>query len=704
MIAVIKKHFLIFFFLVLISLYFINFLIKGLFPIPADTIVGMYHPFRDYFVQDYARGYPFKNFLITDPIRQQYPWKKLVIEFLKKKELPVWNNYSFSGTPLLANFQSGTFYPFNFLFFLFDFNLAWSFYILIQPFLAIIFMYLFLGNKKLSNFASLLGGLAFGFSGFIVSWFEWGNIGHTVLWLPLILYSIDKFFVEKKKYKFLLLFLFVSCFSFFAGHLQIAFYIQIFTVCYLVYVMFSNKKIIQSKTIKLVLLIYFLLLLITSIQWIPSFKFIMRSMREIDIPQILFIPWENLIQFIFPDFFGNPATLNYWGKWNYGEYVSYIGIIPFFFAFLFFFTTKFRKKIFFKLSFILSILLATNNFISQIPFKLQIPFISTSSPARLLIISCFSLSVLAAYGAEGFLKKNSIKQFFIFSSIIFGTWIFTLLMPKIIHNSLATNLLITKRNLIFPSAIFLGFCGVYFLHLIGKKKFKSVLMMAILFLLLFDLLRFFNKYNPFVKKDFIFPDTKILTFLQNQEKPFRIMSLDDRILPANFSSIYHLETIQGYDPLFLRDYGEFIAELENNYSFNRQINPKNINSDLVNLLNVKYILSFEELPPGRFVKIIEEGQTKLFENKNVLPRFYFSKEGQCEGKIEILRYSSNETILEIESKKNCFVIVSDAYYPNLVLRINHKIEKAERVNQYQYGFWVVEGKSSVKIKRVFNFY
>src|SRR5438874_2092169 len=101
-------------------------IVSGLLPIPSDTIVGLYHPFRDLYAKDYPRGIPFKNFLITDPVRQTYPWKNLVIEAEKKLNLPLWNPYNFSGTPLLANFQSGTFYPFNILYFFMGFNDAWT--------------------------------------------------------------------------------------------------------------------------------------------------------------------------------------------------------------------------------------------------------------------------------------------------------------------------------------------------------------------------------------------------------------------------------------------------------------------------------------------------------------------------------------------------------------------------------------------------
>src|SRR3989344_9524853 len=105
----------------LVFVFFWQFFFKGLLPIPADTIVGLYHPFRDLYAKEYPRGIPFKNFLITDSVRQQYPWRKLVISAQKKLEFPLWNPYNFTGTPLLANFQSAPFYPLNILFFMMPF-------------------------------------------------------------------------------------------------------------------------------------------------------------------------------------------------------------------------------------------------------------------------------------------------------------------------------------------------------------------------------------------------------------------------------------------------------------------------------------------------------------------------------------------------------------------------------------------------------
>ena len=89
--------------------FFRQIFLYGYLPIPSDALVGLYHPFRDLYATEYPRGIPFKNFLITDPVRQQIPWRMLVVDLEKKLQIPPWNPYNFAGTPLLANFQTGAF-------------------------------------------------------------------------------------------------------------------------------------------------------------------------------------------------------------------------------------------------------------------------------------------------------------------------------------------------------------------------------------------------------------------------------------------------------------------------------------------------------------------------------------------------------------------------------------------------------------------
>src|SRR3989338_8879759 len=165
-----KKYILL---LILVTVVFYwKFIILGKLPIPADTIAGLYHPYRDAFALSNPSGVAFKNYLVTDPVRQQYVWRKLAVNQLKSGHLPLRNPYAFAGTRLLANIQSAVFYPLNILFFLMPFPIAWSVSVLLSTFLAACFLYLYLANLSLSKIASFLGGLIFAFSGFAIAWLE----------------------------------------------------------------------------------------------------------------------------------------------------------------------------------------------------------------------------------------------------------------------------------------------------------------------------------------------------------------------------------------------------------------------------------------------------------------------------------------------------------------------------------------------------
>ena len=197
MVKKIKKYLALLILIFPILIFYIPFLLYSRLPIPSDALVGLYHPYRDFYSQNYPNGIPFKNFLITDPVRQTYIWKELVVDVFKSGSMPSWNPYEMTGKPLMANFQSGALYPLNLVFLFLPFSLSWSILILLQTLLFGSFMFLYLRNLRINKYASLLGSLSVAFSGFSVAWLEWGNIVSTALWLPLVLFAIDKMTQKK---------------------------------------------------------------------------------------------------------------------------------------------------------------------------------------------------------------------------------------------------------------------------------------------------------------------------------------------------------------------------------------------------------------------------------------------------------------------------------------------------------------------------
>lgn len=695
---------------ILVGIFFKQFFLQNLLPIPADNIIGLYHPFRDLYATTNPRGIPYKNFLISDPVEQQYPWKFLAISLEKQRQLPLWNPYSFSGMPLLGNLQSSALYPLNFVFFLMPFPYSWAFLIILQPILASIFMYFYLRNLKLSVVSSVFGGFIFAFSAFSILWLEWGTIVQTGLWLPLLLLAVDKICLPNSKSLFAwsVLFVFALASAFLAGHLQTFFYLSFVLFFYYIARLIQYSK--QWRKIFLFSVLVITCIVITSIQWIPLMQLIALSARDIDHVSYLtpgwFVPWQHLVQFIAPDFFGNPTTLNYWGTWNYGELTGYIGLAPLLFALFALLFVRAKKVYFFGAILLVSLLFVLPTPLATLPFVFNIPFLSTAQPTRLIFAIDFALSILAAIGFASLqtLSKKIWIVVGLFVAALGCLWGFVYVGQR--FGTLQENLVVTKQNLIFPSGILFAMIAILILFIFLKKRKYTAIIVSLVFigLTVIDLFRFGYKFTPFNPSAYLYPPTKSITFLKEHIGDRRLMETDRQILAPNFSIMYSLQSIDGYDPLYLKRYGEYIAASERGkadvhtpFGFNRIITPQRVDSRLINLLGVKYVLSLTDLQSPTLKKVFEEGQTKVYENVSALPRAFFvksivaaaAKQQSMDylfdkkidlsqtaiverevisrtyeiGKAVITSYKPNEVIIKTQNKSQGFLLFTDIYYP-----------------------------------------
>jgi hypothetical protein len=103
-----------------------------------------------------------------DNLQQNYPLHVLVGSMLRRGQLPLWNQYLFSGTPLLAGFNAGAFYPLVGLFVILPDRAAWIATEVILFSLIGVGMYLFLRALALSTVACVLAALTFVCSGVVL--------------------------------------------------------------------------------------------------------------------------------------------------------------------------------------------------------------------------------------------------------------------------------------------------------------------------------------------------------------------------------------------------------------------------------------------------------------------------------------------------------------------------------------------------------
>jgi hypothetical protein len=162
--------------------------------------------------------------------------------------------------------------------------------------------------------------------------------------------------------------------------------------------------------------------LLASVQLLPTAEYLLQSQRSAAVDyefamNYSFWPWRFL-SFLTPDLFGNPAVGDYWGFANYWEDAIYVGLIPFVLAISALVTrgkgvsvkTVVKPKfVYFLLILILfSFIIALGRNTPVFPWLYQ--FIPTfdmfQAPTRFSIVAVFSLSVLAAIGADSWYRPR----------------------------------------------------------------------------------------------------------------------------------------------------------------------------------------------------------------------------------------------------------------------------------------------------------
>lgn len=635
------------FLLTVATSFFLPQLIQRKLPISADALVGLYHPWRDLELNGYNSGkYPVKNPLVTDPVLQTYPWRKIAVDNIKKLQFPLWNPYSFSGQPLAANIQSAPFNPLNVIFLLFNFDFAWTINIVLGSVLTSIFMFIFLRSLNLNVRSSLYGAIILPFTGFYVAWLTWGTVHVAASFLPLMLFAINKMSIKLSHVYFLLLTVSIVI-VIFAGHTQTSLYVLSASILYVIYKAYSEKN---WKIILFSALSFFTALLITMPQTYPAVEFFKESNRVADLGYVQekedwFIPAKHVIQLIVPDYFGNPVRNNYWGVWNYGEFVSFIGIIPIIFS-LFAITRMNKNTIFFVFLTGLAVLFAFKNPISELPYLIKMPIISSMQPSRIIFLLDFSLVVLAAIGIDAFINRKFPKTFYKFivlvAFMLVSVLVYTLVFGKNFKSSGEfIPQMVALRNIIIPLVTVVVFATIVAITELFRLK---AYIFIIVFLTILELFYFAYKFTPFSPQGIVFPQTSITNYLTSQQKPFRTMSTDRRIANPNSLAPYKIESVGGYDPLYLQKYATLLhtwqsgEATEAQVSLNRFATPENYKSNITNLMNVKYVLTFDDIDEHRFEKIMEEGKTKLYRNLDANERVFFAP--------EVTKLESGQLVLE----------------------------------------------------------
>ena len=380
--------------------------------------------------------------------------------------------------------------------------------------------------------------------------------------------------------------------------------------------------------------------------------------------------------------------------------------------------------------------------------NLHIPVLSTSAASRIIVLYSFLFAVLSAFGLDQLIldiKNRKFRKIFTwllsFGFLFFALWAVVYLKLFIPDE----RIIVAKSNLILPTIIFAA--SVFIILLANfNKRLLPIFIYTLLLLVSFDMLRFAIKWMPFDPKDLVFPDT-------STTKSFSKISGYNRVfgnLGGEAWIYYHLPSVEGYDALYIKKYGESISFIENGIPSDLRrsvvLFPKNgkHTSSAINLLNIKYIVHkladdhagwtfpYWEYANDQFKLVYKDSMYEFYENMNVFPHVFLAGKYKVEkdsgkilnlmfdnnfdlrkeivleedpkmdqanedlGSAKITSYKSNSIEISVEAKENALLFVSENYYPGWKASVNGKNTPILRANYAFRAISVEKGQYAVR--------
>jgi len=668
-----------------------------------------------------------------DVVLYFHPLKTFIRDYiLTQKNIPLWNPYLFSGTPIISNLQGSMFYPLGFLYYLLPAETAYLYTTIGHCILGAVFMYAFMRSLSISCGGSFIAALVFTFNGFFMGHLYAGHLTfvQTYIWIPIIFRYLHEY-LTKRYIKSALMSGLLLGIQILGGFPQIAFYTILGILSFGVfYTLFYDKERQLGKSIKLcigMLVIVIVGFALASVQVLPSLEFSMHSTRAGGVSYEFAtddsLHPKDLLAFLIPNFFGNAVDETYWGGagiWHFWESCGYVGILPLFLVFI---RADNRKGHFLRYSFllliILSLFLSLGKYNPFYPLIYKLPgFHNFRIPAQTIFLYVFAMSVVSGLGFHQMQRAEwrINKQLWMFMLII-GLILFLLLagltsfQNRLLHFffEYLTEVSIHKVDLreigeIAGKAIYMSFLFFLgsFIFILSRSKIRgntTLFNILIPGFLILDLYLFGTHFiRAYDYRWSLLSKEKIVSHLSKSPVQGRVLTMSD-LLHTNDALQYKFPSILGYDPLILKRYVAYVlwSESEQDHQYDRMVHLGRVNKPtqkmikILNarqlILNDKKIIIENNIPYANFVnKTVIKPQNEIlrfikseeFDPREVVVleqrdrrKYVLMNENKApEASIRILSYDNENIRFKASTKGPAYLVLSEIYYPGWRAKVN----------------------------------
>lgn len=270
-----------------------------------------------------------------DNLIQFNPLRVLSGNIASQGNLPLWNKFAWSGTPLLAGFNAGFYLPTSWLYIFLPSQIAWGFTQAIPYFLAALGFYNLTREYSISKFTSLISGLMFAYSGVMIAQGVHLDMITGISLAPWMLLCTKRLIegppTSRLKYSLSLAILYSFVVLAGAPEAMLDELIMLLVFAIVELYRFRAKWLVKILWLVAAGLIA---LGISAAQWIPGLAFQKISQRSA--PTLAFVSFGAFApQYFFsifsPYLFGGPGAFNipsYFGPFNWEEVIIYPTVGP----------------------------------------------------------------------------------------------------------------------------------------------------------------------------------------------------------------------------------------------------------------------------------------------------------------------------------------------------------------------------------------
>jgi O-antigen/teichoic acid export membrane protein len=702
--------------------------------LPADNLFA-WQPFKSA-AAAFGIAVP-QNELLSDLILENYPWKRFILASLAGGELPLWNPYLFAGVPFLAAGQHSAMYPFSLLYYILPLEKAYGWFTVLQLGLAGVFTFILMRTFGLRRYGAVFASVAYQLSGFFVVSVVFPMIIAGGAWLPLILAMCERVIRQSpalgnrpSSMPWVVVGALAIAMVVLAGHVEILAYTLIVTAFFCAWrvstvIGFRNLRLDGPYLVgRLAWLVVMGLagLCIGAVQLVPLLELVTRNFRQgsASLEEVMgyAFPLRYIVQWLGPDFFGNPAHHTYfdlfsfsaqpvatasrntaWGIKNYVEGAAYVGIVTLVFAGVAIADAarplfdrwaqraRHRGQVpvwFFVVLGVLALLFIFGTPAYAILFFGVPGFSQLHSPFRWIFPLTLCLAALAGAGLDALAteskgrlpvvgayrpkaalpsQRSTSRAQWIASCAVMGlgalivavVLILRLTWPAVrpffdrVVSNAAVQQGFTSAEMFFSyqalNAVRLGLLAlaagaVWWLLLkrradgaheqsVRARLLNAAPALAIA-LLAIDMNWAWAGFNPAVDPKLLGFTPPAMQALQADTSLWRLTAYEPRAgkpLNANSAWLFDFQDIRGYDSIIPKQYTDFMWAIEpqGELLYNRIApikNSRSLESPLLDLLGVKYVVTEDEIAAPGFSLFYDDGATRIYKNERALPRAF----------------------------------------------------------------------------------